>query len=147
MLLSLFITSACPSDLQHIIDCLQEKGSSSWLTSLSIEQHGLVLHKVPLLMLFVCGMVGDFLGYLLTVFVGFQLHMHLAALTVPFLPSDITTFMTSLYPMLMEHYLQPLTGVCLDIYAAVFFCLFVFFWGGNQHQHAFLMFMCFIPYD
>ena len=93
-------------------------------------QHGLVLHKVPLLMLFVCGMVGDFLGYLLTVFVGFQLHMHLAALTVPFLPSDITTFMTSLHPKLIEHYLQPLTGVCLDIYAAVFF-FFCFFLGGG----------------
>jgi len=35
----------CPSDLRHIIDCLQEKRSSSWLTSLSIEQHGFVLYK------------------------------------------------------------------------------------------------------
>ena len=39
------IYQQCPSDLQHIIDCLQEKGSSSWLTSLPIDQHGFVLHK------------------------------------------------------------------------------------------------------
>ena len=39
------ICHQCPSDLQHIIDCLQEKGASSWLTSLPIEQHGFVLHK------------------------------------------------------------------------------------------------------
>jgi len=35
----------CPSDLQHIMNCLQEKGSSSWLTSLPMGQHGFVLHK------------------------------------------------------------------------------------------------------
>jgi len=35
----------CPSDLQHIMNCLQEKGSSSWLTSLPIEQYGFVLHR------------------------------------------------------------------------------------------------------
>ena len=34
-----------PSDLQYIIDCLQQKGAPSWLTSLPIEQHGFVLHK------------------------------------------------------------------------------------------------------
>jgi len=35
----------CPSDLQYITGCLQEKGASAWLTSLPIEQHGFVLHK------------------------------------------------------------------------------------------------------
>jgi len=31
--------------MSHVIDCLQERGSSSWLISLPIEQHGFVLHK------------------------------------------------------------------------------------------------------
>ena len=65
--------------------------------------------------------------------------MYTAALTVPFLPSDITTFVTSLIHfclkpvMIIEYYLQPLTGenlryktavsdddAHLDIHAAVF---------------------------
>jgi len=39
------IYDQCSPDLQYIIDCLQERGSSSWLTSLPIEQHRFVLHK------------------------------------------------------------------------------------------------------
>ena len=39
------IYDQCPPDLQYIIDCLQERGSSSWLTSLPIKQYGFVLHK------------------------------------------------------------------------------------------------------
>jgi len=39
------IYDQCPPDLQYIIYCLQERGSSSWLTSFPIEQHGFVLHK------------------------------------------------------------------------------------------------------
>ena len=88
------IYNQCPLNLQYIIDCLQERGSLSWLTSLPIEQHRFVLHK------------GDFIdGFCLqygwtpprlpshcVCGSNFSLfHIHLAALTVPFPPSDIIT--------------------------------------------------------
>jgi len=55
--------------------------------------------KVLLLMLFVCDIVGHFLGYLLIMFAAviFQFLMHLAALMVPFLPSDIMTLVILLH--------------------------------------------------
>ena len=39
------LVSELPSDLHHAILLAQEKGASSWLTSLLIHEHGFALHK------------------------------------------------------------------------------------------------------
>jgi len=71
-------------------------GSSLFL----LNNNGLSCIKV---MLFTWGMVGHLLGRHLTVFVvaNFQPHMHLAACTEPFLPSDITISV-----ILLPHFCQ-----------------------------------------
>ena len=41
-------TSVCdslPSDMKHMISLLSEKGASSWLSALPVEEHGFALHK------------------------------------------------------------------------------------------------------
>ena len=139
--------------MSYNTDCLQEKDSSSWLTYLPIERHGFVLHNGA----FIDAMIGHLLGYLLTVFVVviFRLLMHLAALTVPFLPSDITTFVTSLqseicHDVKIEHYLQPLTGENLRYKAAVsdddarLESVLLVYWVIDINMH-FLLFVCLIP--
>ena len=39
------LVSELPSDLRHAVLLAQEKGASSWLTSLPIREHGFALHK------------------------------------------------------------------------------------------------------
>ena len=34
-----------PHDLRHAVEIAKEKGTSSWLTTLPIEEHGFALHK------------------------------------------------------------------------------------------------------
>jgi len=104
------ICCQCPSDFQHIINFLQEKGPSS------IEQYRFVLHKGPLLMFFVYIMAEHLLGYYLTVFV-----VMIVQILVPFLPSEIVTFLHHFCPkFVMILTLPPTTYRCLDIWAASF---------------------------
>ena len=39
------VCDSLPSDLKHMISLLSEKGASSWLSSLPVEEHGFALHK------------------------------------------------------------------------------------------------------
>ena len=39
------LVSELPSDLRHAVLLAQEKGASSWLTSLPVREHGFALHK------------------------------------------------------------------------------------------------------
>jgi len=112
-------------NLQHIIDCLEEKGSSSFLTSPPIEQHGFVLDK------------GIFIGTLclcygwtpprlpahcvcdrdLSTSHAFSCH-HRAFPTIRHNNiHDFTALLLSevCHDVKIEHYLQPLTGVNLRI--------------------------------
>ena len=70
-----------------------------------------------------CGTAGCLLDYHHIVFVVpiFQFHMHLVALTVPFPPSDIITFVILLlhHDVKVEPVLQPLTGEALRYRTAI----------------------------
>jgi len=39
------ILSSCPPSLRWVVECCTEKGSSSWLSALPLEQYGFALHK------------------------------------------------------------------------------------------------------
>ena len=39
------ILSRSPDDLRQALECFREKGASSWLSIISIAQHGFALHK------------------------------------------------------------------------------------------------------
>ena len=39
------VRSQLPMAKQRLLDCASEKGASSWITTLSIEEHGFLLHK------------------------------------------------------------------------------------------------------
>ena len=40
-----FVFDSLPSDVKRMISLLSEKGASSWLSALPVEEHGFALHK------------------------------------------------------------------------------------------------------
>ena len=65
-------TSVCdslPSDLKRMISLLSEKGASSWLSALPVDEHGFALHKGAFRDALSCVMGGSLLGYPLIIII------------------------------------------------------------------------------
>ena len=61
------VLARSPHNLRQALGCCQEKGASSWLSAIPIQQHGFALHKTDFTDVY--AMAGFHHSYLLTVFV------------------------------------------------------------------------------